>query len=457
MPFIVYRCDLLEHGNAAKQALRFRASILSDTMNVQDEIDLTCAINPDLLPLATDVDASQIDIAKIDKGNLSQTVMAHQVQSWLTYQIERRRGTKYFVASRGDDHDLANLNYLLETIDSGFGSLDLEKSLAIDIQDLAEDVLIKSKITPDPEQYPTDQWAIESQEMAVPYLPFYMERKIPGSIPLPAFQSSIALIANIKKQGAAYLKSVARPIAGCPYLVSPNDSVSINDIIPMITEHGEKQMVVATKIKVEHKEFTVLLDLDAPVNGLIKRLSQKNLVELIHSGDSRLVMVESSAVPALPNRLVGDKAGAELNIRRQLAFKSFTANKRFQHNIKKAAVKLVDQKMQPRDKFNNAVSGEDSTEMVNFVKEQGKAIHAAICLPFLKRDKSPRSWVTYKQADRDIRRLERSLPASSAPYIKEWRTYLQSHEEGLNKAMSFFTVKDMRKRSAKAPKALSLS
>lgn len=457
MPFIVYRCDLLEHGKTPKQALRFRASILSDTMNVQDEIDLTCAVGRDVLPLAKDIDAAQIDIAKIGQGYLSQKEMAYQVQEWITYQIERRRGTKYFVASRGDDHDLVNLNYLLETMDHGFSFFDLEKSLTLDIQDVAEDLLAQSKIDPDLNQYPSDQWAIESQEMAVPYLPFYMERKIPGSIPLPAFQSSIAVIAHIKKKGAAYLKSIARPITGCSSFSSRNSVVSVNDIIPMITEQGEKQMVVAAKIKVEHKEFTVLLDLDAPVNGAIKRLSQANLVELIHAGDSRLIMVESSAVPALPNRLAGAKASAELSARRQLAFKAFTANKRFQHNLKKVAIKLVDQKMQPRDKFNNAVSGSDTAETVDFVKEQGKAIHAAICLPFLKREKAPRSWITYEAAARDIRRLQRSLPASSAPYIKEWHAYLQSHEQGLNKAMSFFTVKDMRTKSARAKKTLSLS
>ena len=100
MPYLIYRCDLTDSLDGKPQALRFKAVLMSDKFNIQDEIDVSCALNPSTLLSPVHVDGSYFDLKSFEakKGEelLTPQAMAGKSQNGSTIKC-KKDGVKRFL------------------------------------------------------------------------------------------------------------------------------------------------------------------------------------------------------------------------------------------------------------------------------------------------------------------------------------------------------------------------
>ena len=100
MPYLIYRCDLTDSLDGKPQALRFKAVLMSDKFNIQDEIDVSCALNPSTLLSPVHVDGSYFDLKSFEakKGEelLTPQAMAGKSQNGSTIKCKKMAFTSSF-------------------------------------------------------------------------------------------------------------------------------------------------------------------------------------------------------------------------------------------------------------------------------------------------------------------------------------------------------------------------
>ena len=196
MPYIVYRCDLSQEVVTKQtQAVRFRAVVLSDKMNVMDEIDLICALDDRIIPSPSHLDESYVNINDVSKAEQSLESFKEEIQTWFDHQIEKRRGTIRFVPARGLDSEDHKFLPMALSGDSAYGVLFDEpgkkKLFMLDVQALAKRIIGLERWPANDDGYATDILAIENALLPRPYLPFHLQKDMPGDMILPAFHGSI--------------------------------------------------------------------------------------------------------------------------------------------------------------------------------------------------------------------------------------------------------------------------
>ncbi len=211
MPYIVYRCDVSQEKITPQtQAVRFRAVVLSDKMNVMDEINLTCSLLGDVVPSPVSLDKSYVDIKSIDESTLSLDEMQQEVREWLSYQLAKRRGRMVFVPGRGVnsiDHDALPLVVGDGGVEEfSLSDINCSKTGLFDVKDLAKKILGKSFSPANDDGYPSDCLAIRNLVLPKNYLPFYLQKELPGDVILPAFHGAVETIKLASKFNVSLLK-----------------------------------------------------------------------------------------------------------------------------------------------------------------------------------------------------------------------------------------------------------
>ena len=440
MPYLIYRCDLTDSLDGKPQALRFKAVLMSDKFNIQDEIDVSCALNPSTLLSPVHVDGSYFDLKSFEakKGEelLTPQAMAGKVSEWINHQMQKRRGKKIFVPSRGGDVDQVNMQIMFDqnlNIDLPFNWAEAEE---IDVQTMAEDILMEKKIEANDNFFPSDIVAEDLRLRPRQYLPFYMEKGNHGEMQLPAFQSAVATIQAAGKERLKDFTSSFEPLE-TPQWQTRKKPLSEKTVIKARLDGEDKYLAPFNQFTVEGISYCLLVDLSQKINADTKRKSQKGLSLDMALEEGPFMVVRSDAIPRLetlrpvarmPKRI--KKAFAQRN-------QEFSANKRFLHNIEKAARKFVRTRQHSRDVFNaHSMEKTAQTNSADLVEEKSTQVNFGVCLSYLL-EKGDKQWMTFHKAREELKDLANLLPGDNTRYIKEWENYLEKY------------YKDMRRKATR--------
>ena len=427
MPYIVYRCDLSQEVVTKQtQAVRFRAVVLSDKMNVMDEIDLICALDDRIIPSPSHLDESYVNINDVSKAEQSLESFKEEIQTWFDHQIEKRRGTIRFVPARGLDSE--DHKFLPLSGDSAYGVLFDEpgkkKLFMLDVQALAKRIIGLERWPANDDGYATDILAIENALLPRPYLPFHLQKDMPGDMILPAFHGSIETL----RHASQYYEELIKEFGLNPMDLSfPEVKSSSKDVRPGVLvqamerkDETPQPFYVVETFMYEGEEYALLSSLQDRFAKGDSRKSQKALAQEMRQGKGSFKTVKISDIPQealIDIRYL--KADEKSDYKAMLS--DMEKRPLMRKKVVKAGMRFLKQKHDFSVLFNEFSDDGEQKEQ-DVVSYRSELFNKAALYSGLNRNAE--DWVGFNDAETEIDDFD-------SDYRQEWEKFLKSKRRTL--------------------------
>lgn len=444
MPYLLYRMDVSRPEFDKAEPVRFRAFILSDKMNIMDEIDLTAKLSGEHLPSPHFMDQNWIAPEELEKGDLCHADFMHELRDWIDFQMEKRRGKLVFVPARGADTDQAALEAMIDKHGDGYQIASISDYGRLDIQALATEIgnLEKLPFPANDDGYHSDMLAITMQLRPAQFLPFHMESNIPGDKNIPAFMGGYETLKYAVQNHPKLLKEMsAEPNFEIGYEAETLSeaynlkSFGGNDLVALQAGDQTAYKLVTQIVDIEGEKHAILLDLDQDIPWQVRRRSQKNLVQDLMTGKGGFSVIPLRALPKLARRTKSKIAKTD-QAKLEARLKELDKNKAFRNKMAKVALDYcsLQKEFSQKSKKPKKILSMDTLS---------SNLRAAAWLHILDKDRDAHDIhdvFTFEAAQKEVEEFN-DLPGDTTAYQYRWSQYLEKRREALKgKAQSLKLV-----------------
>lgn len=431
MPYLLYRMDVSRNELGQAQPVRFRAQIISDRMNVMDEIDVACQLSEDHIPSPEMMDRQWVSPKDLEAADLAIDMFMDEVREWIDHQQEKRRGQMVFVPSRGVEIDQLSLQEMMERYsEEGFYFYEINDPKVLDIQEYANDVIIDRAI-PRPanndDVIPTDLFTVFYDLSPVQYLPFHMEVGAPGTKTLPAFTSSYEMLKWAHEKDKQALSPELLP-SMYPFVEEVQDDslkASFNqksdyqegDILSLVNNQGKYQhfVVAGTKEHDGQKHFA-LIRVDNIEDSILQKKKKRHLLSDFLNEKGMVRIVSHKDLLGCP--IVDEN---ELDKVSKTVFKNkkeIVLSTKFQNEVKNTFKAI----------FND-------NRKVKKLEDFSKNIRPSALLSVLLNNAKSNVF-GFEDAEKEVQAFD-DLPGDATRYQAMWRNYLEKRKKTLQSKITF--------------------
>lgn len=429
MPYIVYRCDLSQETVTKQtQAVRFRAVILSDKMNVLDEIDLVCSLDDKIIPSPTHLDENYVNIKDVSESEMPLKKFQDEIQEWFDHQITKRRGSIHFVPARGLDSEDHRILPMALNGSSAYGALfedpGKKKLYMMDVQILAEAILGQSKTIANDDGYPSDVLAIEKFLLPRPYLPFYLQKDMPGDMIVPAFHGGVETLRYASQNCQELLvEHQGEPLMlSHPEVLDNPKTIQKGMLVQALERKQEtpQPYYIVETFQYDGEEYALLSVIQDRFAKGDSRKSQKAFAQEMRQGKGSFRTVRISDIPQ--EALIDQRyLKAEEKADYKSMLDDMEKRPRMCHKVTRAAMRYLKQKHDFSVLFNEFSDDEEQREQ-DVVSYRSECFNKAALYSGLNRKTD--EWINFNDAETDTDQFD-------PHYKQEWLSYLKAKRRKL--------------------------
>ncbi len=430
MPYLLYRMDISRDDIEDAQPLRFRAVVISDKMNIMDEIDIVCDLDEAHLPSPKLLDKQWISPKDLEStDNLKIDAFINQIREWVDLQQEKRRGTMVFVPSRGVEIDQYSLQEMMEKYcEEGYYFPMIKEPKVLDIQEYA-DFMLDDGAIPRPanndEILPTDVFTIFYDLTPKQFLPFHLEVPAPGVKNLPAFNSSYEMIKwafekdkeSIDPKALPNLGYVAKEEETLSQEFNENSTYKVGDYLSLINKEGEYQHYLVADIRHDQDHaYNVLIRIDNKSEKELRKLKKRHLTSdfMNEKGMVRIVERKDLLGHVSTNKDdLTDELRAEFDDKAKILLSS---------NLKKETKSSIDRIFKDKSKKKK-------------IDPLSEKMRPSALLSSLLRDLNTPKF-GFEKAEREVKEFS-NLVGDATSYQRLWKNYLEKRKKALQSKIPF--------------------